>query len=115
MPGSARSASESARRHVQNAHARTARNEWDDPPCESLKMFGICMRESDCLERGRVQANWKRVCSPLKKSLCRRGIVAEDKAHDRLESLDSGRERNAVIRSQWPDAARMDVINGLSG
>ena len=31
------------------------------------------------------------------------------------ESLDSGRERNAVIRSEGPDAARMDFINGLLG
>jgi hypothetical protein len=51
----------------------------------------------------------------LKKSLCRRGrvIVAEDKARDRRESLDSGRERNAVVRSQGPDADRMDFIDGL--
>ncbi len=41
--------------------------------------------------------------------------MAEDKARDRRESLDSGRERNAVIRSQGPDAARMDFINGLLG
>ncbi len=49
------------------------------------------------------------------KSLCRRGrvIVAEDKARDRVESGDSGRERNAVIRPQGPDAARMDFFNGL--
>ena len=39
--------------------------------------------------------------------------MAEDKARDRRESLDSGRERNAVIRSQGPDADRMDFINGL--
>ena len=53
--------------------------------------------------------------SPLKKSLCRRGrvIVAEDKTRDRRESLDSGRERNAVFRPQGPDAARMDFFNGL--
>ena len=53
----------------------------------------------------------------MKKSLCRRGrvIVAEDKARDRRESLDSGRERNAVFRSQGPDVARMDFINGLLG
>ena len=62
--------------------------------------------------------------SPLIKSLCRRGrvIVAEDKApacavhadrHDRVESGDSGRECNAVIRPQGPDAARMDFFNGL--
>ena len=57
----------------------------------------------------------RRYNSPLEKSLCRRGrvIVAEDKARDRRESLDSGRERNAVFRSQGPDAARMDFINGL--
>ena len=41
--------------------------------------------------------------------------MAEDKARDRRESLDSGRERNAVIRSQGPDADRMDFINGLLG
>ena len=39
--------------------------------------------------------------------------MAEDKARDRRESLDSGRERNAVFRSQGPDAARMDFFNGL--
>ena len=39
--------------------------------------------------------------------------MVEDKARDRRESLDSGRERNAVFRSQGPDAARMDFINGL--
>ena len=39
--------------------------------------------------------------------------MAEDKARDRRESLDSGRERNAVFRPQGPDAARMDFINGL--
>ena len=39
--------------------------------------------------------------------------MAEDKARDRRESLDSGRERNAVFRSQGPDADRMDFINGL--
>ena len=57
----------------------------------------------------------ERPISPLKKSLCRRGraIVAEDKARDRRESLDSGRERNAVLRSQGPDTARMDFFNGL--
>ena len=53
--------------------------------------------------------------SPLIKSLCRRGrvIVAEDKARNRVESSDSGRERNAVMRSQEPAAARMDFFNGL--
>ena len=53
--------------------------------------------------------------SPLKKSLCMRGrvIVAEDKARDRVESGDSGRECNADIRPQGPDAARMDFFNGL--
>ena len=39
--------------------------------------------------------------------------MAEDKARDRRASLDSGRERNAVFRSQGPDADRMDFINGL--
>ena len=39
--------------------------------------------------------------------------MAEDKAHDRVESGDSGRECNAVIRPQGPDAARMDFFNGL--
>ena len=39
--------------------------------------------------------------------------MAEDKARDRVESGDSGRERNAVIRPQGPDAARMDFFNGL--
>ena len=53
--------------------------------------------------------------SPLIKSLCRRGrvIVAEDKARDRVESGDSGSERNAVSRPQGPDAARMGFFNGL--
>ena len=53
--------------------------------------------------------------SPLKESLCRRGrvIVDEDKARDRVESSDSARERNAVIRPQGPDVARMDFFNGL--
>ena len=41
--------------------------------------------------------------------------MAEDKARDRRESLDSGRERNAVIRSQGPDGARMGFFNGLPG
>ena len=41
--------------------------------------------------------------------------MAEDKARDRRESLDSGRERNAVIRSQGPDADRMGFFNGLPG
>ena len=41
--------------------------------------------------------------------------MAEDKAHDRVESGDSGRECNAVIRPQGPDAARMDFFNGLIG
>ena len=40
--------------------------------------------------------------------------MAEDKARDRRESLDSGRERNAVIRPQGPDADRMDFFNGLT-
>ena len=39
--------------------------------------------------------------------------MAVDKARDRVESGDSGRERNAVIRPQGPDAARMDFFNGL--
>ena len=39
--------------------------------------------------------------------------MAEDKARDRRESLDSGRKRNAVFRSQGPDADRMDFFNGL--
>ena len=56
-----------------------------------------------------------KINSPLIKSLCRRDrvIVAEDKARDRVESGDSGRERNAVIRPQGPDAARMVFFNGL--
>ena len=41
--------------------------------------------------------------------------MAEDKARDRVESRDSGRECNAVIRPQGPDAARMDFFNGLIG
>ena len=41
--------------------------------------------------------------------------MAEDKARDRVESGDSGRECNAVIRPQGPDAARMDFFNGLLG
>ena len=55
--------------------------------------------------------------SPLKKSLCRRGrvIVAEGKARDRVESRDSARERNAVIRPQGQDVVRMDFFNGLLG
>ena len=62
------------------------------------------------MELGMAGAN-----SPLIKSLCRRGrvIVAEDKARDRVESGDSGRECNAVIRPQGPAAARMDFFNGL--
>jgi len=39
--------------------------------------------------------------------------VAEDKAHKRVESSDSARERNVVFRPQWPAAARMDFVNGL--
>ena len=39
--------------------------------------------------------------------------MVEDKARDRVESGDSGRERNAVFRPQGPDAARMDFFNGL--
>ncbi len=39
--------------------------------------------------------------------------MIEDKARDRVESGDSGRERNAVIRAQEPAAARMDFFNGL--
>ena len=41
--------------------------------------------------------------------------MAEDKARDRVESGDSGSERNAVSRPQGPDAARMDFSNGLLG
>ena len=41
--------------------------------------------------------------------------MAGDKAGDRRESLDSGRERNAVTRSQEPDTGRMDFFNGLLG
>ncbi len=39
--------------------------------------------------------------------------MTEDKARDRVESEDSERERNAVIRPQEPAAARMDFFNGL--
>ena len=39
--------------------------------------------------------------------------MAEDKARDRVESGDSERECNAVIRPQGPDVARMDFFNGL--
>ncbi len=39
--------------------------------------------------------------------------MAEDKARDRVESGDSARECNAVIRPQGPGAARMDFFNGL--
>ena len=48
--------------------------------------------------------------------------MAEGKARDRVESRDSARERNAVIRPQGPDAClraphrqvvRMDFFNGL--
>ena len=39
--------------------------------------------------------------------------MTEDKARDRAESGDSGRERNAVIRPQEPAADRMDFFNGL--
>ena len=41
--------------------------------------------------------------------------MTEDKARDRVESGDSGRERNAVIRPQEPAADRMDFFNGLLG
>jgi len=50
--------------------------------------------------------------------------VAEDKAHDRVDSGDSARERNAVIRPREPAAclraphrqvARMGFFNGLLG
>ena len=53
--------------------------------------------------------------SPLIKSLCRRGraIVTEDKARDRVDSGDSARERNAVIRPREPAVARMGFFNGL--
>ena len=39
--------------------------------------------------------------------------MAEDKARDRRESLDSGRERNAVFPPLGPDVARMVFFNGL--
>ena len=39
--------------------------------------------------------------------------MTEDKARDRVESVHSGRERNAVMRSQEPAAARMDFFNEL--
>ena len=38
--------------------------------------------------------------------------MAEDKARNRVESSDSVRERNAVIRLREPDAARMGFFNG---
>ena len=41
--------------------------------------------------------------------------MTEDKARDRAESGDSGRERNAVIRAQEPAADRMGFFNGLLG
>lgn len=40
--------------------------------------------------------------NPLMKSLCRRGVVAEDEARD----------RSAVIRPEDPAAARMGSFNG---
>ncbi len=39
--------------------------------------------------------------------------MAEDKARDRVDSGDSARERNAVVRPREPDAARMGFFNGL--
>lgn len=39
--------------------------------------------------------------------------MTEGKACDRAESVDSARERNAVIRPQEPAADRMDFFNGL--
>ena len=39
--------------------------------------------------------------------------MTEDEARDRVESGDSERERNAVIRSQEPAVDRMDFFNGL--
>ena len=39
--------------------------------------------------------------------------MTEDKARDRVESGDSERERNAVIRPQEPAADRMGFFNGL--
>ena len=39
--------------------------------------------------------------------------MTEDKARERVESGDSGRERNAVIRPQEPAVARMVFFNGL--
>ena len=62
--------------------------------------------------------------SPLIKSLCRRGraIVTEDKTpacavhadrRDRVDSGDSARERNAVLRPREPAVVRMGFFNGL--
>ena len=39
--------------------------------------------------------------------------MAEDKARDRVPSIDSARARNAVFRPQGPAVARMDFFNGL--
>ena len=39
--------------------------------------------------------------------------MTEDKARDRVESGDSGREHNAVIRPQEPAVARMVFFNVL--
>ena len=41
--------------------------------------------------------------------------MAGDKARDRVESGDSGRGRNAVIRAQEQTAARMAFFNGPLG
>ena len=40
-------------------------------------------------------------------------MTEDDKARDRVESGDSGRQRNAAIRAQSPTADRMDFFNGL--
>ena len=39
--------------------------------------------------------------------------MGEDKARDRVPSIDSARERNAVFRPQVPAVARMGFFNGL--
>ena len=39
--------------------------------------------------------------------------MAEDKARDRVDSGDSARECNAVIRPREPAVARMGFFNGL--
>ena len=40
---------------------------------------------------------------------------APTRARDRVESRDSGRERNAGFDRPGPATARMDFFNGLSG